>query len=86
MLEKFDKHGVYQQVVSYKSVRCCRILPEAAGKRFKDCIEDFEVFKGMSPHMRTVLGERGTADFKTCMKFVEALKGETGLRQATTNL
>ena len=48
MLELFGKSCIYTSNRAYKNIRCCRILAEAPGKRCKDCVEDFEVFKRMS--------------------------------------
>ena len=46
---------------------------------FRDCIEDFQVFRRMSPHMRSSLLSRGIDDFKTAMKFLEGMNATTGL-------
>ena len=79
MLLIFGESSIYTSVPSYKNVRCCRILAEAAGKRFQDCIADFEVFKRMSRRMRYALTSRGIDDFKTATKFVKGMKAATGL-------
>ena len=79
MLKVLGESCIYTSRVIYKNVRCVRILAEAAGKRLSDCVEDFEVFKRMSPHMRSAFRTRGIADFKTAMKFVEGMKAEIGL-------
>ena len=84
MLKTFGKSGMYTSVPTYKNVRCCRILAEAGRKGFEDCIEDFQVFKRMSPHMRYALKSRGIDDFKTAMKFVEGMK-ETFLEEYSLN-
>ena len=85
MLKILGDSCIYTSRVIYKNVRCVRILAEAAGKRLSDCVEDFEVFKRMSPHMRSAFRTRGIADFKTAMKFVEGMKEETGLTQYSLN-
>jgi hypothetical protein len=85
MLKVFGKSCIYTSAISYKNVRCCRILAEAARKGFKDCIQDFQVFKRMSPHMRDALKSKGIDDFKTAMKFVEGLKDLTGLTEYSLN-
>ena len=85
MLKVFGKSCIYKSAPTYKNVRCCRILAEAARKGFKDCIEDFQVFKRMSPHIRSALKSRGIDDFKTAMKFVEGLKDTTGLKEYSLN-
>ena len=71
--------------MTYKNVRCVRILAEAAGRPLRDCRDDFEVFRRMSPHMRSSLLCRGIDDFKTAMKFVEGMKATTGLTQYSLN-
>ena len=38
MLKVFGNSCVYENKPTYKNVRCCRILAEAVGKGFKDCI------------------------------------------------
>ena len=58
MLKVLGKSCIYKSVPTYKSVRCCRILAEAARKQFKDCIEDFQWFRGMSPHLHSALKSR----------------------------
>ena len=69
---------MYTQAPTYKNVRCCRILAEAAGKPFKNCIEDFSVFQRMSKHMRGTLEARGINEFKVAMRFVKGMKQVTG--------
>ena len=76
---------IYTSCVTYKNVRCVRILAEAAGRPLRDCREDFEVFRRMSPHMRSALRSRGIDDYKTAMKFVEGMKEETCLTQYSLN-
>ena len=45
----------------------------------------FEVFKRMSPRMRSALKSRGIDDFKTAMKFVNGMKATTGLDDYSLN-
>ena len=85
MLKVMGKTCIYKSTVTYKSVRCCRILAEASRKVLKDCIEDFEVFRRMSAHMRSALKMRGIEDFKTAMKFVEGMRCITGLPDYALN-
>ena len=81
MLEGLGKSCMYKSTPTYKNVRCCRILAEGARKGFKDCIEDFRIFKRMSPQMRSALKSKGIDDFKTAMKFVKGMKETTGLQE-----
>ena len=81
MLKVLRQSCIYKSKPTYKNVRCVRILAEAAGKKLKDCPEDFEVFSRMSRHMRSALKSRGMDDFKTAMKFVEGMKQTTGLKE-----
>ena len=83
--DNFDNSCINKSAPTYKSVRCCRILAKAARKGFKDCIEYFQVFRRMSPHMRAALQSRGIDDFKTAMKFVEGMKETTGLTEYSLN-
>ena len=85
MLKVVGNLCIYTSAVTYKNVRCVRILAEAAGKPLRDCRDDFEVFRRMSPHMRSSLLCRGIDDFKTAMKFVEGMKATTGLTQYSLN-
>jgi hypothetical protein len=85
MLRVFGKSCIYKSAPAYKNVRCCRILAEAARKGFKNCIEDFQVFKRMSTHMTAALKSRGIDEFKTAMKFVEGMKETTGLKEYALN-
>ena len=85
MLKVVGNSCIYTSAVTYKNVRCVRILAEAAGKPLRDCLDDFEVFRRMSPHMRSSLQCRGIGDFKTAMKFVEGMKATTGLTQYSLN-
>ena len=85
MLQVLGESCMYKSRVTYKNVRFVRILAEAPGKRYKDSIEDFEVFRRMSPHMRPALRTRGIDDFKTAMKFVEGMKETTGLNEYSLN-
>ena len=48
-------------------------------------LDDFEVFRRMSSHMRSSLQCRGIGDFKTAMKFVEGMVEETGLTRYCLN-
>ena len=81
MLKVVGNSCISTSRATYKNVRCVRILAEAAGRLLRDCREDFEVFRRMSPHMRCALQPRGMDDYKTAMKFVEGMKEETGLTQ-----
>jgi hypothetical protein len=85
MLEVLGNSSIYNSGPTYKNVRCCRILAEAARKGFKDSAQDFQVLKRMSPHMRYALKSRGIDDFKTAMKFVEGMKETTGLKEYSLN-
>jgi hypothetical protein len=85
MLKVVGKSCMYKSAPTYKHVRCCRILAEAAGKGLKDCIEDFEVFERMTPHMRSALKARGIDDYKTAMKFVKGMQETTGLQSYSLN-
>jgi len=85
MLQVIGRSRIYSCRASYKNVRCCRILAIATSKRFVDCIEDFNVFKGMSPHMRSTLKAWGISDFATAMKFVEGMKDISGLTKYSLN-
>ena len=85
MLKVVGNSCIYTSCVTYKNVRCVRILAEAAGRPLRDCREDFAVFRRMSPHMRSALKSRGIDDYKTAMKFVEGMKEETGLTQYSLN-
>ena len=42
MLKVFGKSCIYTSKITYKNVRCCRILAEASRKGFKDCMKMFE--------------------------------------------
>ena len=79
MLAVMGKSSIYGNVPNYKNVRCCRILAEAARKKFNDCSEDFDVFQRMSPHLRQALKSHGICDFTTAMKFVKGMQEITGL-------
>ena len=85
MLKVLGNSCIYTSSVTYKNVRCVRILAEAAGKPLMDCPEDFSVFRRMSPHMRCALRARGIDDYKTAMRFVRGLKAETGLSRYSLN-
>ena len=78
MLDVFGNQGLYTSKPTYKNVRCCRILTEAAGKRFRDCIEDFDVLRRMSPHIKSALATRGIDDYKVACKFVTGMQEVTG--------
>ena len=85
MLGLFGHSCMYTKTPTYKNVRCCRILAEAGRKRFKDCIEDFEVYKRMSSHMRNALKSRGIDDFEVAMKFVKGMQETIGLKTYSMN-
>ena len=86
MLQVIGKKGIYTNKPTYKNVRCCRILAESARKRFRDCIEDFDVFRRMSPHIKQALTSRGIDDFKVALKFVNGMKQLTGLQSYGINV
>ena len=85
MLGLFGHSCMYTKTPTYKNVRCCRILAEAGRKRFKDCIEDFEVYKSMSAHMRNALKRKGIDDFDVAMKFVKGMQDAIKLKTYSMN-
>lgn len=85
MLALFGHSCMYTKTPTYKNVRCCRILAEARRKKFKDCIEDFEVYKRMSPHMRKALKSKGIDDFEVAMKFVKGMQETIELKTYSLN-
>ena len=87
MASSASKDSWYQEAAAaqIKAERLDREEKEAARKVLKDWIEDFPVFRRMSPHMRSALKSRGIDDFKTAMKFVEGMKETTGLPDYSLN-
>ena len=74
MLQVLDDStsNCFSSQLTYKNVRCCRLLALASGKQFENTLGDWKLWSGMSPHISTVLRSLGVQDWKVVEKFLVA--------------
>ena len=64
----------YGATSNYAAVRFCRGLICAMGCQFKDGLEDWEVWRNMSKHVRQVVQDYGLEDYTVAIRIRDALR------------